>query len=97
MNVAAAPREQALRELREHLNECDTKQDHAFLEALCRAIRLLELSDQEIADGLLVSRPTVNRWKNGKNLPHQALRKPILRWCSEQSARKVRLLERSAT
>jgi len=96
MNAVAPTRERTLRDLREHLSECDVRQDGAFHEAFCEALLLLELSDQDVADGLLVSRPTVNRWKNGKNLPHPALRKPIFSWCSELAARKLRLLERSA-
>lgn len=97
MNAAiVATREQDLRSVREHLSQCDVRQDLAFYEALTHALRTLELSDQDVADGLLVSRPTVNRWKNNKNLPHSALRKPILSWFMEQTNKKLRLRERSA-
>jgi DNA-binding transcriptional regulator YiaG len=97
MNAAvAATREQDLRDVREHLSGCNVKQDLAFFEALAHALRTLELSDQDVADGLLVSRPTVNRWKNNKNLPHPALRKPVLGWLMEQTNKRLRLRERSA-
>jgi len=35
-------------------------------------------SDQELGDGLGVSRSTFNRWTQGKNLPHPVMRKKIL-------------------
>jgi transcriptional regulator with XRE-family HTH domain len=92
----AVARDQALRDVLAHLRECDVRQDHAFLEVLVHAIGVLELSDQEVADGLLVSRPTVNRWRNGKNLPHPALRRSILGWFGDQAGKKLRLVERSA-
>jgi hypothetical protein len=31
-----------------------------------------------VADYLLVSKPTVLRWKEGKNLPHNPMRRPVL-------------------
>lgn len=93
---AAITRDQALREVREHLIACDVRQDRAFFEALAHALLTLELSDQEVADGLMVSRPTVNRWKNNKNLPHPALRKSLLEWFIDQTTKKLRVIERSA-
>ncbi len=36
------------------------------------------MSEPELADALSVSRPTLNRWINGKNLPHMAIRESVL-------------------
>jgi len=33
---------------------------------------------RELANKLLVSAPTINRWLKGKNLPHEALREGIV-------------------
>ena len=74
----------------------DMKIDGEFQRILGEAQALLEMSDQEIADALSVSRPTVNRWVNGKNLPYYAMRKPILSWIGDQLTVKVKRLEASA-
>src|SRR5438105_15926549 len=65
-----------------------------FTELVSEACRLLELTDQQIADELMVSRPTVSRWKAGKNLPHRALRGPISKALVACVAKRRRLLER---
>jgi len=41
---------------------------------------VLEMTDQEIANKLLVSRPTISRWMGGQTLPHRAMRKSLLTW-----------------
>lgn len=41
---------------------------------------VLEMTDQEIANKLLVSRPTISRWMSGQTLPHRAMRKSLLSW-----------------
>lgn len=47
-----------------------------FTDAL--SLLLLRMNDQQAADLLGVSRPTVVRWRNGKNLPYRLARKPVL-------------------
>jgi hypothetical protein len=54
------------------------------------------MSDQVIGDALSVSRPTINRWVNGKNLPYNAMRKPVLGWIDGELSKKIRLLENAA-
>jgi DNA-binding transcriptional regulator YiaG len=89
-------RPQAFRDFLDQAQRADVKEDEVFQRTLCRAQELLELSDQEMADALLVSRPTVNRWIRGKNLPHGALRKPILVWIVTQISKRLRRVEASA-
>jgi hypothetical protein len=48
--------------------------DKQFVEALHASRKTI----QDTADGLSVSKPTVIRWMAGQNLPHQAMRQPIL-------------------
>lgn len=50
----------------------------------------LELSEPDLADKLNVSRPTINRWSHGKNLPHRAVRRAIFDWVSEEIKRRLR-------
>lgn len=48
--------------------------------ATCQRVQgLLGLDDQGMADKCMVSRPTFMRWKRGRNLPHGALRRGIVR------------------
>lgn len=48
-----------------------------FLAVFTAALSLLRLNDRQAADLLGVSRPTVVRWRNGKNLPYRLARKPV--------------------
>jgi DNA-binding XRE family transcriptional regulator len=57
---------------------------------------ILEMTDQEMADGMEVSRPTFNRWKNGKNLPHPIGQRALARWMTDKLAAKAKFLESMA-
>lgn len=86
-------RKDALSSLRTKALAADASNDVSFREIISMCPALLEMSDQEIADGLLVSRPTVSRWVRGKNLPHRAMRKSIFDWIASQATRRLRVLE----
>ena len=86
-----------LREFRVRLSSLDLANDASFQQAFNEAQRLLELSDAEFADKLLVSRPTVNRWVRGRNLPRRALRRSIMNWIEEQLAQRIKTVEQQAT
>lgn len=92
-NSSVSDRVETLRKFRNEISSVDIRQDVEFQRVLRQAQELLEISDQEIADGLSVSRPTVNRWVNGKNLPYLAMRKPIATWIDKQLAAKIRKVE----
>lgn len=86
-------RAQVLGDFLQYAQQLDLREDNAFQGMLRKGQELLELSDQEMADALLVSRPTVNRWIRGKNLPHQALRKPVNTWIVEQLTQRIKRLK----
>jgi transcriptional regulator with XRE-family HTH domain len=90
-NPQTHERVKSLEEFARKVLSINPKNDEEFRNVFAEAQQLLEMSDQQIADAISVSRPSVNRWINGKNLPHFALRKPILTWVSSQieSKRKV--------
>jgi ribosome-binding protein aMBF1 (putative translation factor) len=90
-------RTESLTEFRIRLSSVDLTHDASFQEAFNEAQTLLELSDTELADKLLVSRPTVNRWVRGRNLPRRALRRSIVNWMDDQLAQRIRILEQHAT
>lgn len=90
----ADSRKAALSRLRNGSRSTDISDDKGFQDLLNACQAILEMSDREIADALMVSRPTVNRWSNGKNLPHRAVRRSILNWISEAAAKRLRILEK---
>ncbi len=86
-------RKGALSSLRSEALAADPSNDVSFQQILSMCRSILEMPDQSIADGLLVSRPTVSRWVSGKNLPHRAMRKPILDWIASQAGQRLRVLD----
>ena len=85
-----------LRKFCTELQSAEVHDDGVFLRLFRRVQELLELSDQQIGDSLRVSRPTVNRWMNGRNLPHPLMRIPIAKWAVEQVIRRLKVLEKCA-
>jgi len=71
--------------------------DVEFKNFIAQSLGILELSDREFADSLSVSRPTVNRWSNGRNLPHIALRRPIISSVLARVERKIRAINKAAS
>ena len=85
----------ALTELRDQANLADLADDAKFQDLLNESQRVLELSDSEVADILMVSRPTINRWSNGKNLPHRRVRKAVFTWIADTASKRLRIVEKS--
>lgn len=86
----------ALARLRDECKTADVMDDGQFRHLINACQAVLEMSDQEIGGKLMVSRPTVNRWVNGKNLPHRAMRKPIFASIANMASQRLRIAERSA-
>jgi len=95
--AAETSRESLLTTLRERTASVDLRDDKEFHRILLEAKRLLEISDSDISEVFLVTRPTVNRWVNGKNLPHPAMRKPIFTWVNEELSHKLNNLKRGGS
>jgi transcriptional regulator with XRE-family HTH domain len=95
-DTATQERADLLRKFQAAVVSADVKVDEEFQRVIREAQALLEVSDREIADALSVSRPTVNRWINGKNLPYYAMRKPIVAWIRDRLTVKIKRLEASA-
>jgi ribosome-binding protein aMBF1 (putative translation factor) len=60
-----------------------------FQEILRDGKKFLEMSEEEIADELLVSHPRVNRWFHGKDLPRRRVRKSIVNWLVNQYSTRM--------
>jgi hypothetical protein len=81
-----------LKEFQAAIRQFDLKVDSDFQRLIIEGQGFLEISDRELGDALSVSRPTVNRWINGKNLPYNALRKAVFGWIDRQLSKKIRLV-----
>jgi ribosome-binding protein aMBF1 (putative translation factor) len=62
---------------------------YLFQEILRDGKTFLEMSEEEIADELLVSHPRVNRWLHGKDLPRRRVRKSIVNWVVNQYSTRM--------
>ena len=70
----------------ENLKSADPKNDEQFKVLLIKGMDLLRLLDSDISREFGVSRPTVNRWRNGANAPHPAMRKPLFRYLEKRTS-----------
>jgi DNA-binding transcriptional regulator YiaG len=86
-------RRAAVKDLLDFASTGEPTSDEHFRTVLEAAQGTLEMSDQDMADALRVSRPTINRWKNGRNLPHRAFRGPLFDWMTRQLAEKLKRLD----
>jgi len=59
-----------------------TGDDEAFRDIIERSVAM-GVAVKMFSSKLSVSQPTVNRWKNGLNLPHPLMRHHIYRWLYE--------------
>ena len=89
----------SLRDLATKLEKADTRDDAAFASLLNESAGTLQLSDIDISKMFDVSRPTVNRWKNGRATPYPPIRRLIYRdlgKLAKDRARAVHASERRA-
>jgi len=63
----------------------DRHDDQAFRRLFAAGMNLLQLLDIDVAREFGVSRPSVNRWRNGINAPHPAMRKPVYTWLEQRA------------
>src|SRR5437764_4324797 len=82
-------------ELRE-FEACARRVNHAdeaqFREFVRNARLVLEMAESDIADALSVSRPTYNRWINGRNMPHPLMRQSIVDRITKLVQARVRVV-----
>ena len=90
MATATMSRIDELRDLQGRARHIDVRNETAFQEILRDARSVLEMSESQIADALSISRPTFNRWINGRSMPHIAMRTPVISWISEQLNSRIR-------
>jgi hypothetical protein len=91
MATATVPAVSELEGLRHAVRNADVTNDEVFHQLFRQCQMTFGLSDQAAADALKVTRPTVNRWANGQNLPHRALRSHLLTWMDKELSRRIKL------
>ena len=80
---------EALDVLFDRVCNSDPLDDTVFVAVLSKALSLLGQSNQEVANKLKVSRPTVSRWRAGKNLPHKVMRPRVFSYLKRQIKNEV--------
>ena len=70
----------------ESLKSADPRNYEQFKNLLNKGMDLLRLLDSDISKEFGVSRPTVNRWRNGANAPHPAMRKPLYKYFEKRTS-----------
>lgn len=78
-----------LRDLIQSLEWVNHADDSRFGPLLLRSMQLLNIDDETIAHRFDVSRPSVFRWKNGKNAPHPKMRQYIYSFLLETARSKL--------
>ena len=68
-------------ELIKQLEAADPVDDVVFRSLVATALRAMPaITNQEIGETFDVSRPSAQRWREGRSLPHPAMRPHIYRW-----------------
>jgi len=86
-----------LQEFRSQVRKTDVRINSQFHDLIRTAQKLLHVPDREFADALFASRPTINRWINGRNLPHLSARKHAASWIARRTTEEITRLKRQAS
>lgn len=73
------------------LKNADIEDDDVFHEILLLTGSCIGMSDSDLAIYLMISKPTVVRWKSGEFTPHPLMRKGIYVAISEFVIKKTRV------
>jgi hypothetical protein len=97
---AEASRAEVLRNLIHALQSYPARSDRRedrerFAELLESAQIVLEVEDEELADRLGVSRPTIGRWVRGETAPHPIGRPGVLLELADWASERLKILQRS--
>lgn len=74
---------------RNKLKVVDAKDSTDFYMLFSEGMTLLSLLDEDVSREFGVSRPTINRWRNGRNAPHPMMRTPVYDWLIDRTSRLI--------
>ena len=67
-------------ELIQKIESVDPGNDNDFREIISGVLSMGFVNERDLAHEFSVSRPMVERWKNGQNAPHPKIRVPIYKY-----------------
>jgi ribosome-binding protein aMBF1 (putative translation factor) len=62
-----------------------SQSDEYFVQTLNDIQEYIGISDEDLADSIRISLPSLKRWKNGQNLPHRFARKSIFQYLDKKA------------
>lgn len=65
-----------------------------FHDLISRSATVLGLTDKDFAKGFKISRPSVNRWRNGMSAPQPVMRKYVYDFLVKRTQELIRLHEK---
>lgn len=90
MSPATMTRVDELRSFADRGHRLDEKNDAEFRAFMREACLMLEMSEADVADVLSVSRPTYNRWINGRSIPHPLMRRSAISRILDRVTAKIK-------
>ena len=91
----SASRITQLKQFAERTKGLNIEDDEQFRRFVVESLETLEMADREFADSLSVSRPCVNRWSNGKNLPRTGTRRATVTSVMQKVDRRIKALQQA--
>jgi DNA-binding transcriptional regulator YiaG len=73
----------------EEIERADDSDGELFARLVAKGLRILEVSDSDLAKAFDMSRPTVQRWKEGEASPIPALRKHVYAYLKNLAKSKL--------
>ncbi|HEX4337727.1 MAG TPA: hypothetical protein VH062_17555 [Polyangiaceae bacterium] len=78
-----------LKDLKARIEGVDLQDAGAFHEIVGEGMLLLRLDDTQLARQFDMSRPSVNRWRSGRNAPHPSIRKHVYAFFKKKVAKLI--------
>lgn len=74
----------AISRLLEELGKPNPEDADAFHRIITSAFELSVIDEIDVAHKFGMSRPSINRWRNGRTVPHPAMRAQVYGWLTER-------------
>ena len=71
------------------LNDPDKNDNALFARLVSEGMTLLNITDKDVAREFGISRPTVDRWKDGSASPHPYIRPLVFKWLKEKAKKDI--------
>ena len=96
MSPATISRVDELRGFEERARRLNVDNENEFRTFISDARVILEMSEANMADALSVSRPTFNRWVNGRSTPHPLMRPSVVSRILSRVTEKIKIYSSSS-